>query len=190
VGPDVISKAITVEPEPQPMKFDKYQSEFTFTYAYYSIVDYATIDFNWHHGNGDLDDYGSAPPDNARISFGDDYKRDYYYDNWVYYGDNSGDPPVRSKYKDHGAVAEFRDGDDNDGEGHFGVRVDPQQGDKYSRDIYFRYVHTWEEIELDTSLSTQPPFLLMNLSGSGKKWDVERSYQEADLDDGGETYSP
>jgi hypothetical protein len=166
-------------------KLDSTQS--VFTYTYYDRSNYDSAELNWDHSAGDLDDFGEAPPDGATIAFSPDYyERTFEVEDWVYYGQNAGDPNgFDSKDPDRGAACEFKDGlipQDNDG--YFGVRIEPNtlysQNDRF---LEFDYTHTWFKGEITgVSLGVGGPGV--TFSTETKQWDYEKSFTESDLRDG------
>lgn len=149
--------------------------------TYSDLGSYSSIEVDWRHNTGDLEEFGEGPPDFVGLSFsGSDYERTFDRNEWVYYDpENVADPQFAdTKDPDGGASARYKDGVDTDASGYFGVYVEPQHGGQ--KVIELDYVHTFNFVTVD-SVSIGPAGLVVGLSNNTKRWDYERSYTQEEI---------
>ncbi|MFC4451691.1 hypothetical protein [Halorussus aquaticus] len=176
-------------------KYDRYESTVSFSRSEVHSngdLEYVAINFDVDNKAGDLDDYGEGPPDNIGIAFDDShYDRYYGDDEWIQYGNYLNDPPdVNSKDPNHGAVADWHDGNDGDNSAWFQIWVVPKSGTTTSsRELEFDYAHTWYQGDLEGVSFGSGGGLGFTFSTETKRWDIERSHTAEQLTDG-ESFSP
>jgi len=160
-------------------------------YMTYTRPDYAgydVIDFEW-----DYDNTGKQPPkplNYAKIGFDKNhYSQPTSRSDWVYYGSREVSDPDKSNSKnDSGATATFDHYDaslyrqksgvsDN-----FGVYVRPnwEDYDEYERQIWFRYIHTWNSAKIE-SIGVSNSGITITMESTSNQWDIESDGYEAQL---------
>jgi hypothetical protein len=159
----------------------------TVTYSYPSYVSYDVVDFDWDF-NESWDDTGSVPRDTPSLAWDDDhYSPTTARDDWVYYGDYAKDPETSNSKGPSGAVCAWSDAHDDDGySSEFGCYVDPNTADYSSteRIIYFDFVHTWSDGEVDSIGFDGSGNVSISFTTTTERWDKEDHASESQLTDG------
>lgn len=167
-------------------KFDRYELTLFVTYSRPWYVGYDVVDVEWEFTEQEFDDFPQSPADSVAVSFRPEhYAPTNARDDWVYYGENCGDPRNVDSKTPGGAVCAWRDVRDRDDRSHFGVYVEPnwESYDEWERRVYVDFVHTWSGHGL-TGVSVGLGGLSMSFTEDTDRWDVEDSAAEARLIDG------
>jgi hypothetical protein len=167
----------------EPQKFDRHDVHLEFGYSKVPEGSYANCFLNWTHHNGDLDDFGEAPPDIGTIGFSSDHYNRTYDVDWVTYGSYCRDPPgFDSKNPNHGVAAAWGDGAYlSGGRGGFTIYIEPKSGTtRRQREFEFDYVHTWTGTGLN-GITFGSGGVGLSFTSNTSRWDVERSYTEEQL---------
>lgn len=160
-------------------------------YMTYTRPDYAgydVIDLEW-----DYDHTGKAPPkplNYAKIGFDEThYSQPTSRSDWVYYdSDKVTDPDMSNSKNKSGATAAF----DHYGASivrkksgvsdNFGVYVRPnwEDYDEYERQVWFRYIHTWNDANIK-SIGVANTGITVTMESTSNQWDIESDGYEAQL---------